>query len=205
MKLTIIAWLLGALALSACGPTVTTTDGQQIRLPADATPLQAAEAQRLLNKAGNASVAGKDQLTAVTASPEALTEFLANSTVRSYDMFHGSQIEYLGADGTTQLWYPGNWRLLPGRWMVRQSGRRVVICFAYGPNSYNPATGAVGSDWECESARGYLLGNEEVAAGDPLKLASGKMPFVLSKGRISINEVLKRLGKPASARNKIAW
>ena len=200
-----LAPVLAVLALvAACGPTVT-IDGQTRTMPMGTTAAQAIEAQRLADKMAAAPGEDRARLSTLASSTQTLTPLLSNSTARSYDIFHGSQVEYLAADGTTQLWYPGNRGLVAGRWQLRQTPRRIEVCFAYGPNTYNPATGSSGGDWECSPARIYLLGLEELVPGDPLALRSGKLPFVLPKGKITINDALRTAKKPAAGKNKISW
>ncbi len=43
---------------------------------------------------------------------------LANTTQHSFIPGRGQVIEYLAADGSTLLWYPGNERLAPGEWKL---------------------------------------------------------------------------------------
>jgi len=200
-----LAPILTVLALvAACGPTVT-IDGKTQTMPLGTTAEQAAEAQRLADKMTLTPKENRARLSAIAASTETLAPMLSNSTARSYDLFHGSQIEYLAADGTTQLWYPGNRGLVAGRWQLRQTPRRTQMCFAYGGNTYNPATKTFGGKWECGPARLYLLHLEELVPGDPLGLRPGKLPFVLPKGEITINEALRMAKKPAAGKNKISW
>lgn len=191
-----------SLTLGACHET---TSGTQINLPPGTTPEQRAEAERLVAKAAAIPAERVSDLQAVTATPEALLSFLSNTTVRTYSGFHGSQIEHLTADGRTFLWYPGNMRPVPGRWTVRQRGSRVQMCFQYGANTYNPADNTRGGDWECGPSRLYLLGAEEIAQGDPLDLSSGRLPFVLQRNNVSINDALKQSGRVPTSANKISW
>jgi hypothetical protein len=191
-----------AALVSACHET---TSSMQLNLPPGTTPEQRAEAERLIAKAQAIPAERVSDLQAVTTSPEALTAFLSNTTVRTYDGYHGSQIEHLTADGRTFLWYPENMRLVPGLWTTRKVGARVQMCFQYGANTYNPADNTRGGNWECRGSRGYLIGAEEIAEGDPLSLASGRLPFALQRGNVSINDALKQSGRTANASNKITW
>lgn len=45
-----------------------------------------------------------------------LATSLAGTTQHSFIPGRGQVIEYLAADGSTLLWYPGNDRLAPGEW-----------------------------------------------------------------------------------------
>jgi hypothetical protein len=44
---------------------------------------------------------------------------LTNTTQHSFIPGHGQVIEYLAADGSTLLWYPGNDRPAPGEWKLK--------------------------------------------------------------------------------------
>ena len=39
-----------------------------------------------------------------------------NVTTLTFDPGHGAQVEYVAANGTNFLWYPGNRVVLPGHW-----------------------------------------------------------------------------------------
>ncbi len=115
---------------------------------------------------------------------------LADQTVTSSPAAFGYQIEYYGADGRAYLWYPGNEVTAVGTYVLRTSmepvnmfGDRagVVICFDYGPNSYNPSTGKAGEE-ECEAAYAFIAGIRGKRNGDVFNLSSGRVPFVMTKG-----------------------
>ncbi len=115
---------------------------------------------------------------------------LANKTYYFYGPGHGSQVEYYDAKGRNWLWYPGNRIVLPGRW--KAEGDR--LCFKYTPNSYNPMTGASGSNWECTTASGFEKEVKDVVAGDVFGLAKrGNVPFSLPRGKTSIKALLARV------------
>ena len=129
-----------------------------------------------------------------------------NATRMTYDSFHGTQIEYSTAGGKTYLWYPGNPVILPGAWKteteqtvsISEGGKKFaalfgVICGRFGANTYNPATGVVGSQWECEPAGKSELRTVDRRDGDVFGLAQSKaVPFVLPKDRTSLDEVLAK-------------
>ncbi|MGZ5934479.1 MAG: hypothetical protein ACXWLV_07215, partial [Rhizomicrobium sp.] len=96
----------------------------------------------------------------------------------------------------TFLLYPGNKIVLPGRWRLesRKGGAAPSrICFKYGTNTYNPATRQVGGQWECTAAKGYTRRVADQADGDVFNLAkSPAAPFILSKEKTTISELLRR-------------
>ena len=103
---------------------------------------------------------------------------------------HGTQVEYVTTDGKTFLWYPGNSVILEGRW--KQEGSQ--ICFAYGENTYNPATGHQGGGWECTGLRGYVSGITERMQGDVLRLQGRtRAPFELSKQQTNLTDLIARV------------
>lgn len=111
----------------------------------------------------------------------------------SYSPVHGTQIEYVANGGSNYLWYPGNAVILPGHWKAKGKD----ICFKYGANTYNPATGSAGAKWECMPLDLHKFSVKERAVGDPFGLAKRTaVPFVLSKFKSSLSAVAKRLGVP---------
>jgi hypothetical protein len=124
-----------------------------------------------------------------------------NVTTLTYDPGHGSQVEYVAANGTNFLWYPGNAVVLPGHWKLRRAAgvKATQICFVYGPNTWNPVTGVVGAQWECEATSFYIALTVERAKGDVFGLAHRRtVPFVLSRGRASLADLLRRMGPTVS-------
>ncbi len=119
----------------------------------------------------------------------AAAEPLGGYTHMSVGDFHGTQVEYLALGGKSWLWYPGNKFILEGRW--KRQG--ADICFAYGANTYNPATGQRGGGFECMPFRLYWGGVVERMQGDVLGLTGrGKVPFVLRKERTTLEQLLAR-------------
>lgn len=117
----------------------------------------------------------------------------SNATSLDYTTKHGTQVEYTSIDGRAFLWYPGNSRLVIGRWRTETdkhgSGR---ICFKYPSSSYNPVTQTYGGSWSCVRAADYIWGEEEYARGDPLNLSSGNMPFVMpSEEKLTFSKIGK--------------
>ena len=113
---------------------------------------------------------------------------IGNQTTLTYDPGHGTQVEFVAANGTNYLWYPGNRIVLPGHWKLDGAN----ICWSYPENSYNPVTGQTGSNWECEPKSVYASTIVERAKGDVFGLAHrSAVPFKLSKTRTSIAALSK--------------
>lgn len=107
----------------------------------------------------------------LTDPPAQAQALLANTTVKTYSRSHGTQIEYLAADGRSFLVYPGNGSVLPGQWQIRGSGPiKAEMCFIYGANSSNPVTGSRGGAWDCGFLTDYLVFRDQIVDGDPLGL-----------------------------------
>lgn len=101
---------------------------------------------------------------------------LAYHTYLYFDDDGRNQIEYLDGDGRAYLWYPGEERVIEGRWRAPPEGG---VCFTY---STTPADGPLGmraDQWVCE---GWDLQRADVlakAADDVFDLRSGAPPFML--------------------------
>ena len=146
------------------------------------------------------------QVLQITASAASMRAFLNNTTSQEFGGGHGTQIEFLGANGVTYLWYPGNTRPLPGRWQVQDGPRYPSICFQYGSNTYNPVTGQGGGGWECSPGPAYLFQKMEVTGGDVFRLASGKLPFILpGRAYITLEAAAAQAGTPRTFPNKVNW
>jgi len=130
---------------------------------------------------------------------------IPDATAMTYDAGHGTQIEYTSADGKTYLWYPGNTRIVPGRYKIdnmtlpldsRPNSPMVslaAMCFRYGANSHNPATGRKGGDWECLPLSIYADRRREVRKGDIFGLSGRQsVPFKLDKKKTSLSLLLKK-------------
>ncbi len=203
MGMRFLTALVACLAvLASCAPNV----------PAEMKP----DFDRVMARGESLTDAEKAEITAL-AQPENLKRFLGNTTSRSFSYQHGTQVEYLGADGRAFLWYPGNDKLVPGTWTASLSGRRPQICFGYDirakirddymseTSRKNLAAKGPLISRECQPARVYLLTREEIVDGDPLRLGSGKMPFELSKENAPLSELARRAGRSQRMTNKITW
>jgi hypothetical protein len=131
-------------------------------------------------------------LTALVASCQTTADVptdLGGTTVLFYNQAHGVQVEYYTKNGRSYLWYPGNSRSLAGKWKKEMDGK--LICFSYPSNSYNPVTKERGGDWKCRLTRNFERHVTQTCKGDVFRLASGKIPFVLKKGRSQLNDLKK--------------
>ena len=114
----------------------------------------------------------------------------------TYDGAHGTQVEYIASNGKTRLLYPGNKVVLEGRWKLERTAKPTVfnLCFKYGTNTYNPATGATGGAWECQPAGYYLAAVTDHMKGDVLGLAKSlDVPFVLAKRKTNLKNLIRKL------------
>lgn len=138
--------------------------------------------------------AAAEQTHEMAKNPVAVQQFLSNTTTKVWNA-HGTQIEYLAADGQTFLWYPDNVAVVKGRWKLQMARYGLEMCFLYGENSLNPLTGQNGGQWECDMAAYYLLNRDEIVDGDPLNLVAG-VPFVMPRNtNISIAQAMSRAGR----------
>ncbi len=144
--------------------------------------------------AGCAPLVGVNANSTTPPSPKAKQRLQGGTTNMTFSA-HGTQVEFLGKDGRTALWYPGNSVVLPGRWKL--VGADVTtnfednICFMYGSNTYNPLTMQSGG-WECEGVATYDGGIVDRVAGDPFGLGKrGAVPFVLPRQRTTFADLLK--------------
>lgn len=120
---------------------------------------------------------------------------------RTYMTFsaHGTQVEYLGKDGSTELWYPGNTVLVPGKWKLQANDPVTThygdsICYLYPSNSYNPIDHTFGGKWECEPARYHSTRVVDIVAGDPFGLSKRQsVPYILPRERTDLATLLARL------------
>lgn len=139
--------------------------------------------KRLLIALGLAALVGACQSTAE------VPEELGGHTVLFYNQAHGVQVEYFTRSGRTFLWYPGNPRSLPGRWKTEMDGK--LICFGYPKNSYNPVTKKRGGGFNCRLMIDFERNVTQTCKGDVFNLASGKLPYVLKKGRGQLADLKK--------------
>ena len=140
-----------------------------------------------------------------------LRSLLSDATAVHYDTGHGTQVEYMSADGLAYLWYPGNRSIVPGEWHVRIGPRplgpgpesrnaigpyavfeqdptqpvesTLYICFRYGPDTYNPVTRMRGGNWECSISPANEEWERRTHPGDPFGLSEiRQVPAVLERG-----------------------
>ena len=66
---------------------------------------------------------------------------LSNKSMMTYDRGHGTQVEFIGKNGKTYLFYPGNTGIVHGAWKLTKTGKAHVydMCFKYPSQSYNPS------------------------------------------------------------------
>ncbi|AXS41161.1 hypothetical protein D1F64_15435 [Breoghania sp. L-A4] len=161
---------------------------------------------------------GSDRFLGVSQIKSADAEaYMADRTIVSYDFNrHGTQIEYTAADGTAHLWYPGNERILHGRWKVERQEKSTEACFAYGKNTHNPQTGHEGAGFECGPFKKAQYFDVDSVQGDAFGLAASQgsvkplpdqavkpyvpscLPFVKpyrTNGKSPIEHLLEDLGK----------
>lgn len=143
-------------------------------------------------------------LTLLVTLGAASAQSLANRTQMSFSPGHGTQIEYLAADGTAWLWYPGNRVILQGAWKTEVGS----MCFRYGANTFNPVTGHTGAGWECAPLAIYRSTLTESRTGDLLGLKGrGKVPYALGSTRVDLDSVVRKVtGKapPKGTKNDAA-
>jgi hypothetical protein len=160
-------------------------------------------------EARNAGAAG---LPKAAADPEVIAAFLGDRTVLTYSPQHGTQVEYISKSGEVFLWYPGNSAILPGSLAVLwenasaeiddpQEGRYrgqvklSHVCFRYGANTYNPASGQRGGGFECSPYSSQRERVKETRKGDVFDLAGrSAAPFPLGREPQSIAALQKRVG-----------
>lgn len=155
--------LLATLTLAACA--------DESPYAADGTPQPGLTAEEAASIARTNTSATEGQ------------RFLSGATALSISGDYGTQIEYLSADGSSDLWFPGSGHTTPGHWkVVDTSSGAPNMCFLYGANSYDPVEHSYGGSWECAPLMRYLMNLQSLANGDPFRLASGKVPFVMPRG-----------------------
>ncbi|MBO9408845.1 hypothetical protein J7399_15520 [Shimia sp. R9_1] len=107
--------------------------------------------------------------------------YLSGSTIRTFDPYHGTQIEYHAPDGRAYLWYPGNKAAVRSFWETRDNVSEVEICYKYPSKSYNPVTKEHGGAWKCRPMYIFAAQIRERVSGDPFDLARGALPSVTLK------------------------
>ncbi|MGB4908217.1 MAG: hypothetical protein WBP15_06755 [Tabrizicola sp.] len=188
-----VAAIALAFLVSACVDTS--------NAPAELRP----ELERMDARDAAMSAEGKATYRALYSNGAKLSAFLSNTTVRHFDALHGTQVEYLGSDGKTALWYPGNAVPVFGLLKVKQTLDGPDMCFLYGQNTYNPVTDETSGRWECGDASLYLIGAAEVVNGDAFGLMQGRVPFRLSKENTTLKALAGRAGSKKLSPNKVNW
>ena len=117
----------------------------------------------------------------IANTPDLATKYISDTTRIVFNSRqHGTQIKYHDANGSSYLWYPGNRTIVPGKWQIRaQDGGGSRLCYRYGSNTFNPATGISGGEWECRRFGALDVSGGSAIKGDPFALASGSIPFVM--------------------------
>ena len=104
---------------------------------------------------------------------------LGGHTFLSYDATHGVQIEYMDKNGRAFLWYPEEKRVMKGVWRLKAPNE---ICFAYPGHASSEKLGVGLDGWICMTMRSFYDTTLAKRPDDPFSLASGDVPFVISKG-----------------------
>ena len=138
--------------------------------------------------------------------------FLVDKTRLSFSPQHGPQVSYSRPDGAIFLWYPGNAVVLQGRWEIREtitdyqllrSLKSADVCFQYGANTYNPATGRRGGGFNCMPLRVLQLVHKEALPGDVFGLARRPAPpFILGREATTLAALRARAGGGPLARRR---
>ena len=136
--------------------------------------------------------------------PEAREHFVCKTRV-SFGEEHGTQVAYMNSTGGIFLWYPGNGRVVPGRWKIEEATIKnltfAALCFQYGLDTYNPVTKERGGKWGCLPADIWARTTVDRADGDVfgLERRGGAVPFRLSKERTTIANLQKNM-RPQNAK-----
>lgn len=151
-------------------------------------------------------------LPGAAADPEVVAAFFGDRTVMTHSPRHGTQVEYIAANGDSFLWYPGNDAILRGAFAVLwenasaeiddpQDGRYrgqvklSYVCFRYGANSADPASARRGGGFTCGSYARQRETVKETRKGDVFGLAARtSAPFPLGREAQTIAALQKRVG-----------
>ncbi|WP_306031073.1 hypothetical protein [Stappia sp. MMSF_3263] len=102
-------------------------------------------------------------------------EVMSDRTHVSYMPGHGTQISYTSADGRSWLWYPGNPRILQGRWKLDDSKDYLQVCYNYGPGTRNPMMKDAPSGFQCGNFVNQQVFALDTKRGDVFGLATAKV------------------------------
>lgn len=113
------------------------------------------------------------------------------------------QIEYHRPDGRAFLWFPGNRSILTGQWDIRRSpfGPGPYRCYRYDTSTNRKPFGSPDDGATCifidpQKERYWFV-------GDPYKLSTRGLPFVMRRGPDAYSEVIRRTGvDPANLRRR---
>lgn len=170
------------------------------------------QAEYTARNAAPKGTTGPASVPSASADPEVVAAFFGDRTILTYSAQHGTQVEYIAANGETFLWYPGNDAILRGQFAVLwenasaeiddpQEGRYRgqvklnYVCFRYGGNTYNPATGHRGGGYECGAYAQQRMTMKETRKGDVFGLSSrSSAPFPLGRDPQTIAALQKRAG-----------
>ena len=118
---------------------------------------------------------------------------LAGRTAQTFSTDHGTQVEYLAADGHAILWYPQR----PIPWVGEWERRDGQMCFRY---LVDTATGNSYSDWACSDWDAYMRSVNELWQGDIFGLDTRSIPFTIPDRDVySVIELADQAGIDLSA------
>ena len=119
-----------------------------------------------------------------------------NRSIITYDVYHGTQVEYHLSNGRSFLWSPGNSQTVLTNWKVGRSAvNRQEICYLYPSNSNNPTLGLKGVNRECEPVWAYRSDLKQVVKGDPYNLGTTRISCRLEQGQFTAEELFEKSGK----------
>lgn len=122
------------------------------------------------------AIVEKDRLRGLTRYTTAdAPESMADRTDVSYMPGHGTQISYTSADGRSWLWYPGNPRILQGRWKLDDSKDYLQVCYDYGPGTRNPMMKDAGPGFQCGNFQHQSVFTLDTKRGDVFGLTGARV------------------------------
>lgn len=106
----------------------------------------------------------------------------------------GTQVEFFAEDGRWFLWASKGTELASGEWNLRPwYDDRYYICFSpSGLRTNVLARHAQEDEFKCVLLAEYVSQIVEARQGDTFKLASDRIPFVLSEDPVKIDSLLNR-------------
>ncbi|OUD09986.1 hypothetical protein BVC71_00225 [Marivivens niveibacter] len=113
---------------------------------------------------------------------------LVGRTAQTYSTDHGTQVEYLAADGHAILWYPQR----PIPWVGEWERRTGQMCFRY---LVETTSGLAFSEWTCSNWNTYMRSVNELWQGDIFNLDTRSVPFTIPDRDVySITELADQAG-----------